>query len=104
MKDKPYTEALGCLMWAQVATRPNLSFAVNVLSRYQANPGPAHWNVILHTFAYVKGTLNYRITYYQGSANKLKPVSYVDADYGGNPDTCCSTSGYVFMMAGGPVS
>lgn len=42
MKDKPYREALGSLMWAQAATRPDLSYAVGLLARFQSNPGPAH--------------------------------------------------------------
>ena len=38
--------------------------------------------------------------------NGLSPYAYVDADYGGctGRDTRRSTSGYVFMMAGGPVA
>ena len=34
----------------------------------------------------------------------LTPLGYVDADYGGCRDTRQSTSGYVFTMAGGPVT
>ena len=104
MKDKPYNEVLGSIMWAQGATQPDLSFAVNLLSRFQANPGQAHWNAMLHVLGYIKGTLNYRITYVWGSAGGLKPVGYVDSDYAGNPDTRQSTSGYIFLMAGGAVS
>ena len=29
----PYCEALGSLMWLQVTTRPDLSFAINLLAR-----------------------------------------------------------------------
>lgn len=104
MKDKPYNEALGSIMWAQGATRPDLSFAVNLLSRFQANPGRAHWNAILHVFAYIKGTLDYQITYHRGTDGGLKPYGYVDSDYAGDTDTRRSTSGFVFMMAGGAVS
>ena len=32
MTDKPYHSTLGGLMWAQVATRPDLSYAVNTLA------------------------------------------------------------------------
>ena len=34
MKDKPYSSAVGSLMYAQVCTRPDLSFIVSVLGRY----------------------------------------------------------------------
>ncbi|GLB45567.1 putative reverse transcriptase (RNA-dependent DNA polymerase) [Lyophyllum shimeji] len=88
IEGKPYHEILSSLMWAQVATRPDLSYAVGVLARFQSNPGPAHWNALLHT----------------GDTGSIKPVGYVDADYGGDFDTRRSTSGYVFMMANGPVS
>ena len=102
MKDKPYCEALGSCMWAQVGMRPDIAFAVSVLSRFQSNPGPAHWKAMLHLLAYLKGSINYRITYSRGG--DLSPIGFVDADYAGDIDTCRSTSGYVFTMAGGPVS
>lgn len=102
MKDKPYREALGSCMWAQVATRPDIAFALSVLSRFQANPGPAHWKAMLHLLAYLKGTISYKITYYKGGS--LDPIGFVDADYAGDTDTRRSTSGYLFTVAGGPVS
>lgn len=105
MADKPYREVLGSVMWAQVATRPDLSFAVNLLARFQINPGPAHWKALMHVLAYIKGTLDYKITYHRGTTNGLKPYGYVDADYAGDLlDTGRSTGAYVFLMAGGPVS
>ena len=102
MKDKPYCEALGSCMWVQVATRLDIAFAVSVLSCFQSNPGPAHWKAMLHLLAYLKGTIDYRITYSWGG--DLSPIGFVDADYAGDVDTGRSTSGYVFTMAGGPVS
>ena len=89
-------------MWAQVGTCLDIAFAVSVLSRFQSNPGPAHWKAMLHLLAYPKGSINYRITYLRGG--DLSPIGFVDADYTGDIDTRRSTSGYVFTMAGGPVS
>ncbi|KAG5717498.1 Copia protein, partial [Termitomyces sp. T112] len=86
MKDKPYHEALGSLI---------------LLVRFQSNPGPAHWKALAHVMQYVNGTLDYRIMYRSGT--DLKPIGYVDADYEGDLDTCCSTGGYVFTMARGAV-
>ena len=51
---------------------------------------------------YIKNTLDYGLTYSQDA--ELSPRAYVDPDYGGCWDTCWSTSGYVFIMAGGPVT
>ncbi|KAF7762621.1 hypothetical protein Agabi119p4_9214 [Agaricus bisporus var. burnettii] len=102
MKNIPYREALGSLMWLQVATRPDLSYAVNLLSRFASNPGRAHWNAIKHTIAYLKGTLDYGISYHRDGT--LQPFGYVNADYAGDTNTRRSTEGHIFFVAGGPVS
>jgi hypothetical protein len=38
----PYREAIGSLMYAAIATRPDITFAVSVLSQFLDNPGEAH--------------------------------------------------------------
>src|SRR6266511_4325050 len=98
MADKPYRPVLGSVMWGQLATRPDLSFAVSLLSRFQADPGIEHWKGLLHIVGYVMNTMDYGIIYSQDA--DLTPLAYVNADYGGCRDTRRSTSGYVFTMAG----
>ena len=102
MVDKPYRPVLGSVMWGQLATRPDLSFSVSLLSRFQADPGIEHWKALLHVIGYIKNTMDYGLTYSRDL--DLTPVAYVDADYGGCRDTRRSTSGYVFTMAGGAVT
>ncbi|CAA7270357.1 unnamed protein product [Cyclocybe aegerita] len=91
-------------MWLQVRTCPDLSFAINLLSRYEANPSPTHWKALQHVLTYIKGTIHYKITYDPNSPDSLNISGYSDSDYAGDPDTMRSTSGYVFTMAGGPVT
>jgi len=74
MKDTPFWEALGSLMWLQVATRPDLAFSVNILVRFAHNPEKAHWNTLKHILAYVKGTKHYGITYKGGSSVRATGV------------------------------
>jgi hypothetical protein len=102
MKNVPYRQALGSLMWLQVATQPDLSYAVNLLSRFANNPGQKHWDALKHTLAYLKGTMDYGITYKYGRS--LRPFGYVDADYAGDIDGLRSTEGHIFFVAGGPIS
>jgi hypothetical protein len=102
MADKPYRPILGSIMWGLLATRPDLSFAVSLLSRFQANPGITHWNALMHVIGYIKNTLDYGLTYFHDA--ELTPLAYADADYGGCRVTKRSTSGYVFIMSGGPVT
>ena len=41
-----YSSAVGSLMYAMVYSRPDLSHALSVVSRYMDNPGKEHWNVV----------------------------------------------------------
>jgi hypothetical protein len=97
MKDKPYREVLGSVMYAQIATRPDLSYAVSTLSKFSSNPGKPHWTALMHVLQYIKGTLDYKITYGGPGNSSLTPYGHVDADYGGDkaqgvlaPATCSS--------------
>ena len=56
----------------------------------------------MHVLQYIKGTLDFKITYGGEGHTSLAPIGYVDADYAGDIDSCCSCSGHVFMQAGGP--
>ena len=43
MSRVPYVNAVGCLMYAMVCTRPDIAHAVSVVSRFMARPGREHW-------------------------------------------------------------
>ena len=102
MKDMPYHEALGLLMWLQVVTRPDLSYTVNILSRFTHNPRKPYWNVLKHMLAYIKGTTHYRVMFQVGG--NLDPIGYVNSDFAGCRELRWSTEGNIFIVAGGPVS
>ena len=55
-------------------------------------------------FKYLSSTRNLGITYRHTGGDRLDFHGYNDSDYGSCLDTRQSTSGYVFFMAGGPVS
>ena len=46
MRHVPYACAVESLMHAMHFTRPDLAFAVGLVSRYQSNPGMSHWNAV----------------------------------------------------------
>ncbi|GAW07214.1 retrovirus-related pol polyprotein [Lentinula edodes] len=110
MRDKPYRAVVGSILWGQVCTRADLAFAGSLLARYQLNPGREHWACVEWVAGYILNTLDYAITYQAPAALTtapgmgLKPDVYVDSDHAGCQDTYRSTSGYVFFMAGAPVS
>ncbi|KAL5580141.1 hypothetical protein UlMin_012583 [Ulmus minor] len=96
----PYNNAIGSLMYTMVSTRPNLSFAMSVLSRYMCNLGKKHWEAAKWLFRYIKGTSNVGLVYGRNGGTKLKLEGFVDADYAGNKDNKRSTIAYVFCLNG----
>ena len=102
MKNIPYASVVGNLMHAQVCTRPDIAYAVGVLGRYQSNPGVDHWRAAKKVMRYLQGTKDYMLMYRQ--TDNLDLVGYSDADFAGCVDSRKSTSGYIFIMAGGAVS
>ena len=59
MSNIPYKEAIKSLMWAAVATRPDISFAVSLLSQFLKNPGEIHWKAVKRVMKYLNRMKNY---------------------------------------------
>jgi len=91
-------------MYAAVATRPDIVFAVNRLASFTANPTMCHWTAAKQVLWYLKGTKDLGITYSK-SRNELNKsvLGYSDASFANNYDQT-SISGYVFLLGGGAIS
>ena len=46
-----------------IGSRPDIAYAVSLISRYMEHPGVPHWNAVKHIFRYLKGTVNLGIQY-----------------------------------------
>jgi len=46
MKDTPYLAGVGSLMYASMATCPDITYAMNKLSQFSADPGTRHWTAL----------------------------------------------------------
>ena len=55
--------AVGSLMYAMLCTRPDICYAVVIVSRYQSNPGLKHWELVKHILKYLWRTRNYMLVY-----------------------------------------
>ena len=73
----PYASAIGSLMYAMVATRPDIAFAVGV-SRYMATPGKKHWEAVKGIMRYVKGTMHVCICF---GKKDLVLHGFIDSDF-----------------------
>ena len=102
MKNIPYASAVGSLMYVQVCTRPDITFVVGVLGRYQSDLGVDHWKATKKVMRSLQETKDYMFMYKQ--TDDLEVIGYSNSDYVGCIDTRKSTSGYIFMLASGVVS
>ncbi|KAL7605170.1 hypothetical protein Lser_V15G18000 [Lactuca serriola] len=93
-----YTKAIGSLMYAMTSTRPDIAFTVGKLSRYTSNPSAQHWQEVNRVFKYLKGTMDYGLSYL-GSPSVLEGHS--DLSWITNMEDHSSTSGWVFLLRGG---
>ena len=99
-----YQAIIGCLTYAAVATRPDLSAAVGVLSQFMSNPGPEHWIGVKRILRYVKGTIDYGLKFNALNANNIELQGYLDTDWEGDITSRKSTSGCSFQLIGGIIS
>lgn len=91
----PFREAIGSLLYLANGTRPDITYAVNKLSRRQSCYTFDDWKQVLRIFAYLKGTSTLGLCY-EGGSNEIDV--YVDASLGMNDDEGKSTTGYVIKV------
>lgn len=80
-----------------VHTRPDIAFSVGIISRFMETPTSVHLNAAKRIMRYVKGTLDYGLTYAEGSGNNLL-TGYSDSDLAGHVDDRKSTGGMAFYL------
>jgi hypothetical protein len=101
-----YVSEVGSLMYAMVFTRPYITHAVGVLSRYMSKSGKGHWTTVKRVFRYFCGTASYGLCY-QGRPGLDKVLDihgFVDVDWVGDLDRRRYTSEYVFNLFRGAIS
>ncbi|XP_074335960.1 secreted RxLR effector protein 161-like [Apium graveolens] len=102
MQRIPYALTVGSLMYAQVCTRPGISFIVGMLGRYLSNPKMEQRKAVKRVLRYLKKTKDYILTYRK--SDHLEIIEYSDSDFGGYKDERKSTLGYVYLQASGEIS
>ena len=93
---------MGSLNYLAQTTRPDLSHAVSMIARHCANPGVFQWHALREILRYLAGTVDYGLRYYATGQSEI--VDYSDSDWAGDKSDRKSTSGFVFLFAGGALS
>jgi hypothetical protein len=99
-----YQRAVGALMYLMLGTRPDLAYTVAALGRHSACPGKEHERALDHAFRYLRATSHWKLVFQQGTPNSAILKGFVDADWASDVNDRKSTSGFVFMLAGGAIS
>ncbi|KAK9025215.1 hypothetical protein V6N11_065111 [Hibiscus sabdariffa] len=102
MSQIPYASAIGSIMYAMICTRPDLSYALSMTSRYLENPGEGHWTAVKNILKYLRRTKDVFLVY--GGEEELRIKGYTDASFQTDKDDSRSQSGFVFCLNGGAVS
>ncbi|KAG8503337.1 hypothetical protein CXB51_001297 [Gossypium anomalum] len=100
MSHVPYSSAVGSLMYAIICSRPDLSYAVNAVSKYMANLGKEHWKAVQWILRYLRGTTNVCLRF-----GRIEDgvIGYIDTDFARDLDRR-SLIGYVFTIRGCAIS
>ncbi|POM58553.1 mitochondrial protein [Phytophthora palmivora] len=102
MQDCKSAATVGVLMHLMTSTRLDIAFAVGYVSRFVENPQVEHWIAVKRIFRYLQGTKSHEIRFSPGKDIDFRGFS--DADWAGDLSDRKSTSGYLFQVAGGPIS
>ena len=79
-------------------TRPDISFAVSVLSQFMKDPHLPHWEAVIRIVRYLKAYPGRGLLY---KANgHLRVEAYTDADWAGSTSDRKSTTGYCTFLGG----
>ncbi|XP_016676452.1 secreted RxLR effector protein 161-like [Gossypium hirsutum] len=90
-----YMSLVGCLLYL-TAARPNIMFAVSVLSRFMHCCNKQHLQAAKRVLRYIKGTLSYGLQF--SKTEDLKLIGYTDSYWAGSKNDMKSTSGYAFTL------
>ena len=97
-----YQSAVGSLLYLSVGTRPAITYAVNNVARYCADPAKEHWIAVKRIMRYLKGTKDFGLQYTKEGRKDC--VGFSDADWAGNSDDRRSITGYMFQISGAAVT
>jgi hypothetical protein len=94
-----YRLTLGLLMYLCNRTRPDLSYSVNLLARYSANPSNKHWKALNVLIGYLKRNRGLKMEFKKGYGVMQL---WLDANWGGEHKR--STSGYMVRHNGNSIA
>lgn len=97
-----YRNIIGALLYVSTATRPDISFSVNYLSRFQNCYEEIHFKYAMRILKYLYITRNFNLIYTKKSNFKIIDC-FVDSDWAGDTNDRKSTTGYIIRLYENPI-
>ena len=92
-----YQQKIGTLLFLS-QYRPDFSYTIGKLCKFLVNPTSAHLNAANRVIQYAKGTMNHCLF---GKRNgSLSVEAHVDSDWGSDPNSRRSVSGFIVTIDG----
>ncbi|XP_043862235.1 secreted RxLR effector protein 161-like [Drosophila santomea] len=101
VNEQAYQAVIGELMWLALSSRPDILHSVSKLAQRNKDPHSENLTGVKHVLRYLASTKDLKL-HYKISNEPL--TGYVDADWGGDKTDRKSNTGYLFYLAGGPIS
>ena len=98
MQGVPYREAIRCVLWL---SRPDIVFAIGILSQFIQNLGLAHWEAVKRVIIYLGATKYLWLTF--GGKSETPVEGFCDADWASQKHRH-SILGYLFHFRQGAIS
>ncbi|CAI5474475.1 unnamed protein product [Closterium sp. Yama58-4] len=100
-----YQQQLGCLLFASVTCRPDLSYIASQLAQYSRKPVAENQLDLERALQYFISTPDIGLSYSTLSTTSFNLNGYVDADHAADPANRRSRTGFVFRLEPtGPIS
>ena len=124
-----YRSLLGELMYAYVTCRPDIGYALTLLSKFSSAPAAIHYDCLKHVAKYLRRTINWGLVYsrpqpdhdlppashapvfaddglppFPSASHPMELQCFVDAAHANDLRNRRSTTGYVFTLCGAAIS
>jgi hypothetical protein len=100
---RTYQAMVGSLIYASYSTRPDITFATNMVARYMSKPSSDNMIMAKRVLRYLHGTSSHGLHYTshnQHQGGEIVLTGYCDADWGGDLTDRKSTTGYCTFING----
>jgi len=96
-----YRTIVGSLVYLTI-TRPDIAYAVHVVSQFVASPTTVHWAAVVRILRYLRGTVFQSLLLPSTSSLELR--AYSDANHGSDPTDRKSVTGFCIFLGDSLIS